>query len=89
MKSIDEKQKKLEKKLIPKFRETRTIMENDPKYDYNGDSLLYFRTKPIPNIRERDILDNNEQFVTSQLTLSLGAITAATLIVFAVLLARE
>ena len=89
MKSIDEKQKKLEKNLIPKFRETRTIMENDPKYDYNGDSLLYFRTKPIPNIRERDILDNNEQFVTSQLTLSLGAITAATLIVFAVLLARE
>ena len=89
MKSIDEKQKKLEKHLIPKFRETRTIMENDPKYDYNGDSLLYFRTKPVPNIRERDILDNNEQYVTSQLTLSLGAITAATLIVFAILLARE
>jgi hypothetical protein len=89
MKSIDEKHKNLEKHLIPKFKETRTIMENNPKYDYKGDSLLHFRIKPIPNIRERDILDNNEQYVTSQLTLSLGAITAATLIVFAVLLARE
>ena len=89
MKSVDEKHKNLEKHLLPKFKETRTVMENNPKYDYNGDSLLYFRTKPIPNIRERVILDNNEQYVTSQLTLSLGAITAATLIVFAVLLARE
>ena len=89
MKSVDEKHKNLEKHLIPKFKETRTIMENNPKSDYKGDSLLHFRIKPIPNIRERVILDNNEQYVTSQLTLSLGAITAATLIVFAVLLARE
>ena len=34
-------------------------------------------------------MDNNQQYVTSQLMLSLGTLSAATLIVFAIMLARE
>ena len=89
MESINTKEKELSQNLIPKYRETREIMENNPIYDYKGDSLLDFRNKPIPQVREKRIMDNNQQYVTSQLMLSLGTLSAATLIVFAIMLARE
>jgi len=89
MESINTKEKELSQILIPKYRETREIMENNPIYDYKGDSLLHFRNKPIPQLREKRIMDNNQQYVTSQLMLSLGTLSAATLIVFAIMLARE
>jgi hypothetical protein len=89
MESINTKETELSQNLIPQYRETREIMENNPIYDYNGDSLLYFRNKPIPQLREKRVMDNNQQYVTSQLMLSLGTLSAATLIVFAIMLARE
>ena len=89
MESINTKEKELSQNLIPQYRETREIMENNPIYDFNGDSLLDFRNKPIPQVREKRIMDNNQQYVTSQLMLSLGTLSAATLIVFAIMLARE
>ena len=89
MESINTKEKELSQNLIPKYRETREIMENNPIYDYKGDSLLHFRNKPIPQLREKRLTDNNQQYVTSQLMLSLGTLSAATLIVFAIMLARE
>ena len=89
MKSINTKHNELSQNLIPQYRETREIMKNNPIYDYNGESLLYFRNKPIPQLREKRVMDNNEQYVTSKLMLSLGTLSAATLIVFAIMLARE
>ena len=89
MKSINTNHNELSQNLIPQYRETREIMKNNPIYDYNGESLLYFRNKPIPQLREKRVMDNNEQYVTSQLMLSLGTLSAATLIVFAIMLARE
>ena len=65
------------------------IMENNQIYDYKGDTLLHFRNKAIPQLREKHVTDNNEQYVTSKLMLSLGTLSAATLIVFAIMLARE
>jgi hypothetical protein len=89
MNSVSERHSLLSSKLIPQYKNTRAEMEGDPKYDYNGKSLLYFRNKAIPQLRDKRISDNNEQYVTSQLMLSLGTLTAATLVVFAILLARD
>ena len=89
MDSISKKQSQLSRTLIPKYQQTRTTMEGNPIYDYNGNSLLYFRNKPIPQVREKRVMDNNQQYVTSQLMFSLGTLSAATLIVFAIMLARE
>lgn len=74
---------------IPEFQEIRHTMNNNPKYDYNGDELLYFRNKLLPNIRKKRTLDSNELYVRSQLLYALGTVTAATFIVFAIVLARD
>jgi hypothetical protein len=74
---------------IPEFQEIRHIMNNNPKYDYNGDELLYFRNKLLPNVRKKRTLDSNELYIRSQLLYALGTVTAATLIVFAIVLARD
>ena len=89
MESINSNKTQLSQTLIPKYQQTRSIMEGNPIYDYKGDSLLYFRNKPIPQVREKRVMDSNQQYVTSQLMLSLGTLSAATLIVFAIMLARE
>jgi hypothetical protein len=89
MELVDERSTALSSELIPLYKRTRTEMEGNPKYDYNGKSLLYFRNKAIPQLREKRIIDNNQQYVTSQLMLSLGTLTAATLVVFAIMLARD
>ena len=52
---------------IPEFQEIRHIMNNNPKYDYNGDELLYFRNKLLPNVRKKRTLDSNELYIRSQL----------------------
>jgi len=67
----------------------RTEMTDNPKYDFKGDELLHFRTKLIPDVRKKKILDNNDLYVNSQLLFALGTVTTATLIVFAILLAKE
>jgi len=74
---------------IPLYQEIRHTMNNNPKYDYNGDELLYFRNKLLPDVRKKRTLDSNELYVRSQLLYALGTVTAATLIVFAVVLARD
>lgn len=77
------------KTSIPEFQEIRHIMNSNPKYDYHGDELLYFRNKALPNVRKKRTLDSNELYVNSQLLYALGTVTAATLIVFAIVLARD
>ena len=86
--SINEKYEKLQND-IPEYMRLRTEMTDNPKYDFKGDELLHFRTKLIPDVRKKKILDNNDLYVNSQLLFALGTVTTATLIVFAILLAKE
>ena len=65
------------------------MMTDDPKYDYAGDELLYFRNKLLPDVRKKRIMDNNETFVNAELLYALGTVSAVTLIVFAIVLARD
>ncbi len=75
--------------LIPTFNETKQVMLDNPKYDYAGNELLYFRTKVRKNIREKAISDNNELYMNSDLMYTLGTLTTVTLIAFAIMLARD
>jgi len=77
------------KRKIPKYNRLKKEMTDNPKYDYKGDELLHFRTHLQPDVRKKKILDNNELYVNSQLLFALGTVTSATLIVFAILLARD
>lgn len=88
MEDIDEKYNIIKEK-IPTYEEKRQIMIDDPKYDYRGDELLYFRNKLLPDVQKKRIMDNNETFVNAELLYALGTVSAVTLIVFAIVLARD
>jgi len=89
MGQINQNYVNLSQTSIPTFLETRTQMENERNYDYNGNTLLYLRDKRIPTAKEQNISDINESYTTQNLVYMLGTITAATLLVLAILLARE
>jgi hypothetical protein len=88
MDNIDEQYDDLQEK-IPELNHLKHIMTENAKYDFKGDELLHFRTHEQPNIRKKKIIDNNELFVNSELLFTLGTVTTATLIVFAIMLARD
>ena len=71
------------------YDDLKEVMKSNPRYDYKGTELLYFRNKVKPDVRQKSVLDNNELNVTNELLFTLGTLTTATLIVFAVILARE
>jgi hypothetical protein len=74
---------------IPKYEETKTILESNPNYDYNGKTLMYFNSQPVPNVDEQRAIDSN-QGVNNQTSLYLlGTLTAATLLVMALILGRD
>jgi len=89
MKDINQNYLDLSKDQIPDYKDLRNKLSSNSRYDYNGNQLLYFRNKPIPNKGEKEILDNNEQLVSQNLFYLLGTITAATVIVFAVIIGKE
>lgn len=88
MEKIDGRYQKLQSNL-PKYNKLRREMINEAKYDMKGDELLHFRTHLLPDVRKKKIMDNNELYVNSQLLFALGTVTSATLILFAILLARD
>ena len=88
MDNIDEQYDDLQEQ-IPKFNHLKHIMTENPKYDFKGDELLHFRTHDQPDIRQKKIIDNNELYVNSELLFTLGTVTTAILIVFAIMLARD
>ena len=45
--------------------------------------------KNAPRILKKRIMDNNELYLTTKLLFTLGTVTATTLIIFAVILARD
>lgn len=88
MDAISKKKKHLEDKLIPEYINTRIHLEKEEKNDYSG-SELYFRKKRAPTIQEKIIMDNNQLYLNTKLLYTLGTVTTATLIVLAIVLARD
>jgi hypothetical protein len=76
-------------KDIPEYLKTRDIMSNNVNYDYNGNVLLYYRNQPIPNIRQQNIMDSKEGYQTQNSLYILGTLTAATLLVLAIIIGKE
>lgn len=74
---------------IQDYTKLKTFMENDVNYDLSGNQLLYFRNARKPTLREQNALDSNEGGLTQNSLYILGTITAASLLILAVLLGRE
>jgi len=83
------KQHELLNDKIPKMNNLYNYMRDDPKYDHKGDELLHFRTKLQADIRKKKVMDNNELNDNTKLLLALGTVTSVTMIVFAIMLARD
>jgi hypothetical protein len=79
---------KLRNKDIPDYLATKEILKSNKKYDYDGDDL-YFRKKRLPHLMEKKIMDHNQLYLNTKLLYTLGTVTCATLIVLAIILARE
>jgi len=89
MENISSNYTDLHDNLIPNFNKSRQVMLDNPKYDYAGDELLYFRTNARKTIREKAISDNNELYTNTDLMYTLGTLTTATLIALAIMLAMR
>lgn len=88
-KQINANYNTLANKDIPQYLKTRDIMTNNNNYDYKGNVLLYYNTKPIPNARQQNINDTKDGYQMQNSLYILGTLTAATLLVFAIIIARE
>ena len=88
MDQITKKHFKLKKQDIPEYMKLRNHMMENKKYDQRGDTL-YFRKKRLPNVREKVIMDNNELYLNTKLVYTLGTVTMATLLILAIVLARD
>lgn len=86
---IHENKKKISDDLIPNFTKTRDILKDDNKYDYNGDVLMYLRDTKIPSKDEQRLIDSSDERFKQGSMYSLGIITAATLIIFAIYLGKD
>ena len=78
----------LRNEKIPEFLKTRVILKEKEKYDYDGNDL-YFRRKRRSNLLEKKIADHNEQYLNTKLLYTLGTVSCATLILLAIVLARD
>lgn len=74
---------------IKNYSKMRTFMENDVNYDLSGNTLLHFRNARKPTLREQNALDSNEGGLTQKSLYILGTITAASLLILAILLGRD
>jgi hypothetical protein len=87
--AIHENKKKISGDLIPTFTKTRDVLKDDNKYDYNGDVLMYLRDTKIPSKDEQRLIDSSDERFKQGSMYSLGIITAATLIIFAIYLGKD
>lgn len=89
-----EKSKQINKKFdelrvkIPEFKKIRNVVKSKEKYDYDNDDL-YFRKRRLPTLMEKKITDNNQQYLNTKLLYTLGTLSCTTLIIFAIIIARE
>jgi hypothetical protein len=89
MEQVNQNYVNLSQTDIPTYLRTRNKMASDRNYDYNGNTLLYLRDKKIPNTQEQSIADINDIYSTQNLVYILGTITAATLLILAIMMARD
>jgi len=79
----------LGKKNIPQYLGMRDMMNANDRYDYNGNILLYYKNQPIPNLQEQNIIDSKQGFHMQNSLYVLGSLTAATLLILAIILGRD
>ena len=89
MQQVNQNYLNLSQKDIPEYLAMRKIMSDNPNYDFNGNELLYYRTKPIPTTLQKNILDSKEEGYAQNQIYILGTLTAATLLVLAIIIGRE
>ena len=87
MESVDDRYNHLTLKSIPEYKKMKYEMERNSKYNFKVKSSLHDNS--ASQIQVRNIDDNNELYMTSQLMLTLGALVAFILIVFAIIIAYE
>jgi hypothetical protein len=79
----------LSNNLIPVYLDQRDEMNKNLNSDLNEKSLLYFRDKRIPTLKEQTAFDANESGFMQNSLYVLGTMTAISLLILAVLIARE
>ena len=89
MNTVNANYQKLTTREIPHYLETRKILESNPDYDYNGNTLLYYNSEPVPTIQQQRVIDADQGVVKQNSLYILGTLTAATLLVLALILGKE
>ena len=65
-----------------------TNAKND-MYDMSGNHLLYYQNKDTPSLRDTKISDNQEVIIQQNTVYTIGTITCASMILAAIILARQ
>jgi hypothetical protein len=89
MDHVNQNYLELSQTRIPEYLRLRKQLNGNVNADYNGNTLLYLRNKPVPTVQERNISDIQEQYNTQNLVYILGTITAASLLVLALIIGRD
>lgn len=89
MANINKNYDSLANTKIPQYIKTRQVLDGNADYDYSGHELSYINNIPPKTIQQKTIDDNNELLVKDNLLYMLGSVTAATLLVLAIVIAKE
>jgi hypothetical protein len=87
--SINKNLYDLSNNLIPTYLDQRTKMNDNVNSDLSGNALLYFRNQRIPTLREQTAFDANEGSFMQNSLYVLGTMTAVSMLILAILIARE
>jgi hypothetical protein len=79
----------LSNNLLPSYFAQRSEMNNNVNSDLSGNVLLYFRNQRIPTLIEQTSFDANETGFMQRSLYVLGTMTAVSLLILAVLIARD
>jgi len=79
----------LSNNLIPNYLKKRDLLNSDAKYDFSGNILLYLKDQKIPSKDEQRIIDSADTSFSQNSIYALGSITVATLLILAIIIARD
>ena len=88
-KKINANFKQMRDSLVPKYDHDRAELNGNVNYDYNGQVLLNFRQKLVPNVKQQALMDANEKNLSQYSLYVLGTITSASLLVMALVIGKE
>jgi len=89
MENINTNYQHLSKSEIPQYLNTRAFLEANPDADYNGNTLLYYNSQSIPTAKQQKVIDMNEGIAKQNLLYLMGGVTAATLLVLAIIIGNK